>query len=110
MVMAILRRSVSEKRAFEMLTTGDPIGAAHAQSIGLINHSFPDETFEANVEAYVKAQAAKPASAVSLTKSLLYHIDGMTFDAAIEAGARANALARMTEDARRGIERFAKKK
>jgi hypothetical protein len=34
----------------------------------------------------------------------------MTFDAAIEAGVRANALARMTEDAKRGIERFAKKK
>jgi methylglutaconyl-CoA hydratase len=58
----------------------------------------------------VEALAAKPSSAVSLTKSLLYHIDGMTFDAAIEAGARANALARMTEDARRGIEKFARKK
>jgi methylglutaconyl-CoA hydratase len=110
MVMAILRRSVSEKQAFELLTTGDPIGAAYAQSIGLITHSFPDETFEANVEAYIEALAARPTSAVSLTKNLLYHIDGMTFDTAIEAGARANALARMTEDARRGIERFAKKK
>jgi methylglutaconyl-CoA hydratase len=110
MVMAILRRSVSEKQAFELLTTGDSIGTAYALSIGLINRSFPDGTFEANVEVYVEALAAKPSSAVSLTKNLLYHIDGMTFDTAIEAGARANALARMTEDARRGIERFVKKK
>jgi methylglutaconyl-CoA hydratase len=110
MVMAILRRSVSEKRAFELLTSGDPIGAAEAFRIGLINRVFSDEIFEASVEAYVDAVAAKPASAVSLTKGLLYHIDGMTFDAAIEAGARANALARMTEDAKRGIERFAQKK
>jgi methylglutaconyl-CoA hydratase len=110
MVMAILRRSVSEKNAFELLTSGDPIGAVEACRIGLINRAFPDEIFEASVEGYVEALAAKPSSAVSLTKSLLYHIDGMTFDAAIEAGARANALARMTEDARRGIEKFAKKK
>jgi methylglutaconyl-CoA hydratase len=110
MVMAILRRSVSEKRSFELLTTGDPICASEAHNIGLINRTFPDEIFEASVEAYVDALAAKSASAVKLTKHLLYHIDGMTFDAAIEAGAHANALARMTEDAKRGIEKFAKKK
>jgi methylglutaconyl-CoA hydratase len=110
MVMAILRRSVGEKQAFELLTTGDSIGTVYAQSIGLINRVIPDDVFEAGVEAYVELLAAKSASAVGLTKSLLYHIDGMTFDAAIEAGARANALARMTVDARLGIRRFAGKK
>jgi methylglutaconyl-CoA hydratase len=110
MVMAILRRSVGEKQAFELLTTGDSIGTVYAQSIGLINRVFPDETFDASVEAYVELLAARPPSAVSLTKSLLYHIDGMTFDASIEAGARANALARMTVDAKLGIKRFARNK
>jgi methylglutaconyl-CoA hydratase len=110
MVMAILRRSVSEKRAFELLTTGDPIGAAEAHNIGLTNRTFPDAIFETSVETYIETIAAKSASAVQLTKRLLYHIDGLTFDAAIEAGAHANALARMTEDAMRGIEKFAKKK
>lgn len=33
----------------------------------------------------------------------------MTFEAALEAGVHGNALARMTEDARRGIERFVRK-
>jgi methylglutaconyl-CoA hydratase len=110
MVMAILRRSVSEKRAFELLTTGDPIGAAEAQNIGMINRVFPDAIFDARVEGYVEALASTSSSALTLTKNLLYHIDGLTFDAAIEAGAHANALARMTEDARRGIEKFARKK
>jgi methylglutaconyl-CoA hydratase len=110
MVMAILRRSVGEKQAFELLTTGDPVGTVYAQSIGLINRVFPDEIFEESVEAYVELLAGRSASAISLTKSLLYHIDGMTFDAAIEAGARANALARMTVDATLGIKRFARKK
>jgi methylglutaconyl-CoA hydratase len=110
MVMAILRRSVSEKRAFELLTGGEPIGAAEAFHIGLINRVFPDAIFDASLESYVEALASKSASAVALTKSLLYHIDGMPFGAAIDAGARTNALARMTEDAKRGIERFAKKK
>jgi methylglutaconyl-CoA hydratase len=110
MVMAILRRSVSEKRAFELLTTGDPIGAAEAHNIGMINRVFPDAIFDASVEGYVEAFASRSSSALTLTKKLLYHIDGLTFDAAIEAGAHANALARMTDDARRGIEKFARKK
>ena len=46
---------------------------------------------------------------MSLSKNLLYHMDTLGFEAAIEAGVQANAIARMTEDCRRGIERFLKK-
>ena len=109
MVMAILRRSVSEKRAFELIATGEIISAAQAHAVGMINRVYPDAEVDARVEDYVRALAAKSASAVSLGKNLLYHMDGMTFEAAIEAGIHGNALARMTEDARLGIERFVKK-
>jgi methylglutaconyl-CoA hydratase len=109
MVMAILRRSVNEKRAFELTTAGQIITASEAQTIGLINHVYADEDFDARVNAYVAALVSQSASAVALTKKLLYHMDGMPFEAALDAGVHGNALARMTEDARRGIERFAKK-
>ena len=109
MVMAILRRSVSEKRAFELITTGEIITAPQAHAAGLINRVYGDDEFETGVDEFVRALAAKSASAVSLSKNLLYHMDGMTFDAALESGVHANAIARMTEDARRGIERFVKK-
>jgi methylglutaconyl-CoA hydratase len=109
MVMAILRRSVSEKLAFDLLTTGRVWTAAEAQTHGLVNAVFPDEEFDARVEAYAAEMAARSASAVRLTKSLLYHMDGMGFDAAIEAGAQINAIARNTPDCRAGIDRFLKK-
>lgn len=109
MVMAILRRSVSEKRAFELITRGEIIGARAALEIGMINRVFADDEFEAAVDAYANKMAAKSASAVSLAKSLLYHMDGMTFETAIEAGIQMNAITRMTEDCKRGVERFLKK-
>ena len=109
MVMAILRRSVSEKRAFELITRGEIISARAATDFGMINRVFPDELFDAEVEAYTIHLAKKSASAVSLAKSLVYHMDGMTFDAAIEAGIQMNAITRMTEDCKRGVERFLKK-
>jgi methylglutaconyl-CoA hydratase len=108
-VMALLRRSVSEKRAFELIATGEIIAASEAQIFGLINHVYSEEDFDARVDAYVAGLASKSASAVSLGKNLLYHMDGMTFETALEAGIHGNAMARMTEDARRGIERFIRK-
>jgi methylglutaconyl-CoA hydratase len=109
MVMAILRRSVSEKRAFELITRGEVIDARAAHDLGLVNRVFPDEGFEDAVAEYASQLAGKSASAVSLSKSLLYHMDSMGFEAAIEAGAQMNAITRMTEDCKRGIERFLKK-
>jgi len=109
-VMTMLHRSVSEKRAFELLTTGEAISAPEAQTFGLINHVYPDAEFEASVEAFVQKLASRSACAVSLTKNLLYRTEGMSFESAIDAGVQANALARMTEDARRGIAGFLKKR
>jgi methylglutaconyl-CoA hydratase len=110
MVMAILRRNMSEKRAFELIVTGEIIDAHAAYAAGLINRVFPDSEFDTRVNEYAASLAAKSASAISLSKNLLYHMDSMTFEAAIEAGIHGNTIARMTEDARRGIEKFAKKK
>jgi methylglutaconyl-CoA hydratase len=109
MVMAILRRSVSEKRAFELITCGEIVSANAASEMGMINRVFADDEFEAAVESYAGQMAAKSASAVSLAKSLLYHMDGMTFETAIEAGIQLNAITRMTDDCKRGVERFLKK-
>jgi methylglutaconyl-CoA hydratase len=109
MVMAILRRNVSEKRAFELVTRGAELSATEAERIGLVNQVFADDAFEAEVERYVAGFERVSRSAVALTKRLLYHMDGMTFAAALEAGVEINTIARMTEDCRQGIARFLKK-
>jgi methylglutaconyl-CoA hydratase len=109
MVMAILRRSLSEKRAFELISTGEIISAQTAAEFGMINSIFADETFDLDVEAFVSKLASKSASAITLSKRLLYHMDSMGFEAAIESGVETNAIARMTEDMKRGVEKFLKK-
>jgi methylglutaconyl-CoA hydratase len=109
MVMAILRRNVSEKRAFELLATGKMLTAAEALAAGFVNAVYPDAAFEDAVESYAAELAARSASAVRLTKRLLYHMDAMPLEAALEAGAQTNAIARMTEDCRQGIDRFLNK-
>ncbi|HXT64001.1 MAG TPA: enoyl-CoA hydratase-related protein [Pyrinomonadaceae bacterium] len=109
MVMAILRRSVSEKIAFELLTTGREVSAAEARSFGLVNHVFEPENFGTEVENFARGFQRLSRSAVSLSKSLFYSSEAMAFEDALAAGVDVNATARMTEDCRQGIARFLKK-
>jgi len=106
MVMAILRRNVSEKRAFELITRGAEIGAEQAREFGLVNQVFADESFAEDVTRYVSEFEKMSRSAISLTKTLLYQMDGMSFPEALETGAHVNVIARMTEDCQRSIAKF----
>ncbi len=109
MVMAILRRNVSEKRAFELATQGFEFDAETAKGFGLINQVFDDETFDEDVKSYVSIYEKVSRSAVVLSKKLLYQMDAMTFEAALESGVDVNTIARLTEDCQSGIARFLKK-
>lgn len=106
MVMAITRRNVSEKRAFDLLVRAQPIAAAEAERIGLISRVVPDDAFAAEADALLAELAERSPSAVQLTKRLLYHSDAMGFEAAVRAGADLNVLARMTDDMQAGVRRF----
>jgi methylglutaconyl-CoA hydratase len=109
MVTAILRRNVSEKLAFELLTRGDEIDAQKAHTIGLVNRVFSEESFENDVKEYARIFASRSRSAVSLTKGLLYQLDGVPFLEALQTGADVNVIARLTEDCQQGIARFLKR-
>jgi len=109
MVMAILRRNVSEKRAFALVTRGEQISAVVAKEYGLVNQVFPEEEFESAVTDYVNGFAKMSRSALALTKTLLYQMDGMSFGDALQSGVDVNVIARMTEDCQEGIARFLKK-
>ncbi len=109
MVTAILRRNVSEKRAFELLTLGQEINATDAMEMGLVNRVYPDESFDSDTTAYVNEFQKVSRSAVALTKKLLYQMDGLGFREALETGTDVNVIARMTADCQKGIARFLKR-
>src|SRR6266496_1188716 len=109
MVMAILRRNVSEKKAFELIALGDEISAGEAEGLGFINRAYEEERLEAEVDNLARRFGALSASAIAQSKRLLYQTDSLSFEDALSAGADVNAIARMSEDCRRGIEHFLKK-
>jgi methylglutaconyl-CoA hydratase len=106
MVMALLRRAVGEKVAFELVVRGDHIGAEEAAGLGLVNRVIPAAEWDAGVQGYVDELAGRSPTAVSLIKRLLYGMDGLSFEEAIARGAEINVLARLTPDTREGLRRF----
>jgi len=106
MVMAILRRSASEKIAFELITTGRELSAHEASRLGLVNHVFENENFDGDIEKFLAQFQKLSLSALSLSKSLFYSSEAMAFEDALAAGVDINATARMTEECQKGIARF----
>ena len=106
MVMAILRRKLGESRAFDLVTGGHRIDAAEAHRIGLVNRLLPDQGFEDAIAGLLSGLASKPASALRLTKGLLYDLDDLGFEEGIRRGAEVNAEARRSPECREGVRRF----
>ena len=109
MVAAIARRNMSEHRAFATLTLGEEMTAQDLHAAGIVHALIDESDFEAAVKRITERYASLSASAVQMTKLLLYDIETLTFDAAIEHGAQVNAKARMTEDCQKGIAKFLEK-
>lgn len=109
MVTAILRRNLGEKKSFELLTQGFEYSAEDAVALGLVNKIVDDGELDAAAQEMAAAYTSVSVSAVAMTKSLIYDVDGLDFEAAIELGAKVNADARMSEDCRKGIAKFLEK-
>jgi len=109
MVAALVTRNLGEKRAFELLTTARVWTAEEVMLAGLVNTVVDDDNFETAIDELTLGISRTSASAIQLTKSLLYQVDGMSFEQALEAGALMNAIARATPDCQQGVRKFLKK-
>ena len=110
MVMTMLRRSVGEKHAFDLVSTGRILSAEEAREIGLVSRVFAAKEFDQLSKAVLDKLADAPASAMSATKILFYKLDTLGFLDGISAGIVANADARSTPAFREGVKRFTSRK
>ena len=110
MVMTMLRRSVGEKHAFDLVSTGRVLTAEEAERLGLVSRVFSTAEFEKASAGVLETLASASPSALAATKTLFYKLDNMGFLDGISAGIVANADARATPDFRDGVKRFTKRK
>jgi 2-(1,2-epoxy-1,2-dihydrophenyl)acetyl-CoA isomerase len=105
-----LPRIVGIGKALEMAMTGGKVSAEEAYRIGLVNHVFPAETFEAEVMEYAIKLAALPTQAIGLIKRAMYKGLHMSLEETLEYEAYAQQIAGNTEDHQEGVSAFFEKR
>ncbi|MBR0872418.1 enoyl-CoA hydratase [Bradyrhizobium tropiciagri] len=108
--MVALSRNVPRKQAMEMLLTGEPISAATAQSIGLINRVVPAGTERDAALALAQKVALKSAYTVKLGKEAFYRQAEMNLADAYRFAAEVMTENMMARDAEEGIGAFIEKR
>lgn len=97
-VMTMLRRSVGEKHAFDLLASGRTVTAAEAERMGLVSRVIPAALFADEVERALLGIASNSSTGMAYTKKLFYALDGMGFRDSIDEGVRTTAEVRATAE------------
>jgi methylglutaconyl-CoA hydratase len=106
-VMTLLRRTVGEKHAADLVLTGRVITADEAERIGLVSRVLPAASYDQDVAAVLAGMAQSPSTSLALTKWLLYKLDALSFDDGVAAGVVTDVEARATTEYREGVRRMA---
>jgi enoyl-CoA hydratase len=92
-VTLLMPALIGQKKARELLLTGDLIDAAEAERIGLVNRVVPAERLAAEVDALADRLARTPPEVMRLTKHLLNRaMEATGLHEAIAAGLDLGAL------------------
>jgi enoyl-CoA hydratase/carnithine racemase len=108
--MVALSRNVPRKQAMEMLLTGEPVSAATAQAIGLVNRVVPAGTERNAAIELAQKVALKSAHTVKLGKTAFYRQAEMTLADAYRYAAEVMTENMMARDAEEGIFAFIEKR
>jgi enoyl-CoA hydratase/carnithine racemase len=108
--MVALTRNVPRKQAMEMLLTGEPISAARAREIGLVNRVVAAGTERDAAMALAQKVALKSAYTIKLGKAAFYRQAEMSLADAYRYAAEVMTENMMARDAEEGIGAFIEKR
>jgi enoyl-CoA hydratase/carnithine racemase len=108
--MVALSRAVGRKPAIEMLLTGEPIDAARACELGLVNRVVPGRGLRAAVDDLARRIAAKSALTLAIGKEAFYRQAELDLAAAYRYAAEVMTTNMLARDAGEGIDAFLEKR
>jgi enoyl-CoA hydratase/carnithine racemase len=108
--MVALSRNVPRKQAMEMLLTGEPVSAARAREIGLVNHVVVAGTERDAAIALARKAARKSAYTIKLGKAAFYRQAEMSLAEAYRFASEVMTENMMARDAEEGIGAFIEKR
>ena len=89
-VMANLVRQVGRKAAFELVALGEPVDAARALQLGMVNRVVPDSELMSHAQSFAEKLAGVSRSAMAETKRLFHEVADLPLAPALERGRDTN--------------------
>ncbi len=109
-IMAVLQRLIPSRKLYEMALTGEPIDAAEAKEIGLLNYVVPSAELDAKTDWLLSRLLDKSPTAIRRGKYAMRTTEQLNFDqSAVFMEAQIGTLA-LTEDAAEGRQAFIEKR
>jgi cyclohexa-1,5-dienecarbonyl-CoA hydratase len=107
----ILPRVIPEKKAREMILTGELLNAEAALRLGLVNYVVPDGELEAKCEEVLNTLRSLSAPALTMARRAFTQSAGLPFDEALKRSEDVylNQLMQL-KDAHEGVEAFVAKR
>ena len=105
-----LVRALGRHRAAALIFSGEPLGAAEAQAVGLVDGVVPADQLSAAVRAAAASLASGPTAAIGLAKRAINHAEDALLSESLEMEAALQELAGRSEDHAEGIAAFGEKR
>ena len=106
----LLQRAMGNKLALQAILEGRKIPASEALSHGLANAVHPAASLAAETEALANRIANGAPLAAAAAKRLIRAMDGLSYEGAISAEAKEQALLSVSKDAKEGVSAFLEKR
>ncbi len=105
-----LPRLIGAAKAKEMIFMGDPIDAATAFSLGLVNKVVPVEKLMEEAMAWAAKMAGKSGPVLAMAKAAINHGLDTDVDSGLDMEAKCDALCFATYDRKEGMDAFLEKR
>ena len=104
-------RLMDQKKALELILTGDVITAEEAKALGLVNQILPADGFEDKKNEFINKFTSLSGAVLKLTKKSVYQTIGLNYPEAIKSveDVYLNELM-VTNDANEGLQAFLEKR
>jgi methylglutaconyl-CoA hydratase len=110
LILMFLMKRMGEAAAREFALRGDILDAETARGRGLVTEVVPDELLGKSVAEFCETFCTTTSqNSIALTKDLFANFDHMNSKDALEYAANLNALARKTDDFKKGLGSFLNK-
>lgn len=105
-----LPRIVGKAKALELLWTGDFIDGQTALQLGLVNHVYADDEFDAQLHAFARRLAEGPPLAMRMIKRATVHGESMSLAASLDLISSHQAIIQSTDDSAEALAAFKEKR